>query len=213
MNLRSTSIADLVRLGCVVLLAAGSFLMIGCGGGRCGSAGGGGVITVSVSPSTGNVALGAQTQFKATVTGTSNTAVTWEVNGVTGGSGSTGTISSSGNYTAPATVPSSTVTVTAGSQADTAVSGSATVTFPSIAVSVSPTTVTVAFGAQTQFTATVTGTSNTTVTWQVNGATGGNSTTGTISTSGNYTAPATLPSSSVTVTAVSQADTDRKSVV
>jgi len=208
MNLRSTSIADVVRLGSVVLFSAGLFTMIGCGGGSSSSGDGGGtMITVSVSPSTVNVALGAQTQFKATVTGTSNTAVTWEVNGVTGGSGSTGTISSSGNYTAPATVPSSTVTVTAVSQADTAVSGSATVTFPSIAVSVSPTTVTVAFGAQTQFTATVTGTSNTTVTWQVNGATGGNSTTGTISTSGNYTAPATLPSSSVTVTAVSQADT------
>src|SRR6516165_4304990 len=147
MNLRSTSIADLVCLGCVVLLAAGSFLMIGCGGGSSSSGGGGSMITVSVSPSTVNVALGAQTQFKATVTGTSNTAVTWEVNGVTGGSGSTGTISSSGNYTAPATVPSSTVTVTAVSQADTAVSGSATVAFPLIEVSVLPTTVTVGFVA------------------------------------------------------------------
>jgi len=208
MNLRSTSIADVVRLGSVVLFSAGLFTMIGCGGGSSSSGDGGGtMITVSVSPSTVNVALGAQTQFKATVTGTSNTAVTWEVNGVTGGSGSTGTISSSGNYTAPATVPSSTVTVTAVSQADTAVSGSATVTFPSIAVSVSPTTVTVAFGAQSQFTATVSGTSNMAVTWQVNGVTGGSSATGTISASGDYTAPATVPSSSVTVTAVSQADT------
>jgi hypothetical protein len=102
--------------------------MIGCGGGS--SSGGGNTITVSVSPPTVNVALGAQTQFTATVSGTSNTAVTWQVNGVAGGSSTTGTISSSGDYTAPATLPSSSVTVTAVSQADTTVSGSATVNFP-----------------------------------------------------------------------------------
>ena len=44
-----------------------------------------------------------------------------------------------------------------------------------------------------QFTATVTGTTNTAVTWSVNGVAGGNSTVGTISTSGAYTAPATAP--------------------
>ena len=129
MNLRSTSIADVVRLGSVVLFSAGLFTMIGCGGGSSSSGGGGSMITVSVSPSTVNVALGAQTQFKATVTGTSNMAVTWQVNGVTGGSSATGTISASGDYTAPATVPSSSVTVTAVSQADTSVSGSASVRF------------------------------------------------------------------------------------
>jgi hypothetical protein len=129
MNLRSTSIADVVRLACVVLLSAGLFLMIGCGGSSSGS-GGGTTITVSVSPATVNVGLGAQTQFTATVTGTSNTTVTWQVNGVAGGSSTTGTINSSGDYTAPATVPSSSVTVTAVSQANTAVSGSAAVNFP-----------------------------------------------------------------------------------
>jgi Protein of unknown function (DUF3443) len=129
MNLRSTSIANVVRLACVVLLSAGLFLMIGCGG-SSGSSGGGTTITVSVSPATvTNATPGAQTQFTATVSGTSNTAVTWQVNGVTGGSSSVGTISSSGDYTAPATVPSSSLTVTAVSQADSAVSGSATVTF------------------------------------------------------------------------------------
>jgi hypothetical protein len=130
MILRSISIANVVRLGCVVLLSVGLFVMIGCGGGSSGSGGSGSAITVSVSPTTANVAFGAQSQFTATVTGTSNTAVTWEVNGVAGGSSTDGMINSSGEYTAPATAPSSTVTVTAVSQADTSVSGSATVLFP-----------------------------------------------------------------------------------
>jgi Protein of unknown function (DUF3443) len=130
MNLRGTPIADVARLGCVVLLSAGLLLMIGCGGSSSGSSGGGTTITVSVSPATvTDVTPGAQTQYTATVSGTSNTAVTWQVNGVTGGSSTVGTISSSGDYTAPATVPSSSVTVTAVSQADSAVSGSATVAF------------------------------------------------------------------------------------
>src|SRR5256884_732352 len=68
-------------------------------------------------------------QFTATVTGSSNTAVTWEVNGVTGGNSTTGTVSTSGLYTAPATVPNpANVTVTAVLQADTTKSASATVT-------------------------------------------------------------------------------------
>ena len=129
MNLRSASIADVVRLGCVALLSAGLFVMVGCGGGNS-SGGGGTTITVSVSPATVNLALGAQSQFTAMVSGASNTAVTWQVNGVTGGSSTTGTISSTGDYTAPATLPSSSVTVMAVSQADTTVSGSATVNFP-----------------------------------------------------------------------------------
>ena len=44
-------------------------------------------------------------QFGATVTNTANTAVLWQVNGVTGGSAANGTISTAGLYTAPATVP------------------------------------------------------------------------------------------------------------
>ena len=46
-------------------------------------------------------------QFTATVTGTSDTAVTWSVNGVTSGNAALGTIGSTGLYTAPASVPAS----------------------------------------------------------------------------------------------------------
>lgn len=75
---------------------------------------------------TGNssVRLGASTQFSASVTGTSNTAVTWQVDGVKDGSAATGTISNTGLYTAPLTMPSgSSVVVSAVSQADANASG------------------------------------------------------------------------------------------
>jgi len=75
-----------------------------------------------------------------------------------------------------------------------------------IAVTISPTSTTVAFGHTQQFTATVTGTTNTAATWSVAGGTSN----GTISATGLYTAPATLPSpSQVTVTATSQADSSK----
>ncbi len=87
------------------------------------------VVHVTVSPSTVTVLTGTPQQFTATVTGTSNTAVDWSVNGLYGGNSTVGTISSTGLYTAPTTVPNpSTVTVTATSQADYNASDSANVT-------------------------------------------------------------------------------------
>jgi len=169
-------------------------------------------VAVSVSPGSANVVTGAQQQFTAAVTGTANTLVTWTLSGG-GCSGATcGTISAAGLYTAPASVPNpATVTVTATSQADKTKSGKATVTvIPPVAVSVSPTTASVTTGAQQQFTATVTGTANTAVTWSVSGAGCSGAACGTISASGLYTAPATVPvPSTVTVTATSQADTTK----
>ncbi len=53
------------------------------------------------------------------MSGTSNTAVTWTVNGVAGGTAATGTISASGLYTAPPVLPTPpTVTIEAVSKAD-----------------------------------------------------------------------------------------------
>jgi len=165
---------------------------------------------VAVSPSNVAVVVGATQQFTATVQGPSNTAVTWSVNGVARGNSTVGTITDQGLYTAPTIAPSpATVTVTATSQAFTSVSGSATVTIttPSVTVVVSPSSVAVSVGADQQFTATVHGSSNTNVNWSVNGIANGNSTVGTISDQGLYTAPAEVPSpATVNVTATSQAD-------
>jgi len=86
-------------------------------------------VTVSVSPNTANVRAGLSQPFTATVAGTSNTAVTWQVNGVTGGASATGTISVTGVYTAPSTLPSpNTVTVQAVSAADSSAAGQSAVT-------------------------------------------------------------------------------------
>ena len=155
--------------------------------------------TVIVTPSTASVQINNTQQFQA------NQAVTWSVNGAGNGS-----INSSGLYTAPSSVPSAAVTITATSTTTPTVSGTATVTVTPAApvtVTVSPTSATVRVNKTKAFTATVQNATNKSVTWKVNGVTGGNSTVGTISSLGTYKAPSSLPSpSTVTVTAVSVAD-------
>ncbi len=82
----------------------------------------------------------------------------------------------------------------------------------SVSISISPTTANIRAGSSYTFTATVTGSTNATVSWSVNSTAGGNSTIGTISNSGAYTAPAALPSpNTITVTATSAADTTKSS--
>jgi len=82
---------------------------------------------------------------------------------------------------------------------------------PPVSVAVAPATVTLNTETGTQtFTATVTNTPNVTVTWDVNGVVGGNSTVGTVSAFGVYTAPTAVPNpAAVTVTATSVRDTTR----
>ena len=125
-----------------------------------------------------------------------------------------GTITAAGLYSAPATVPTpANVTVTAVSVADTTKSATASVTITGlspIGVSVAPSSVNLTSNSSQTFAATVTNTTNTAVTWQVNGVVGGNAAVGTISTAGVYTAPAAVPTpANVTVTAVSVADTTK----
>jgi hypothetical protein len=68
-----------------------------------------GPISVAVSPSSATLAPGNAQQFTATVLNTSNTAVTWKVDGVANGNSSVGTITAAGLYTAPASNGSHTV--------------------------------------------------------------------------------------------------------
>jgi hypothetical protein len=85
--------------------------------------------TVTVSPTSANIRAGDSFPFTATVSGNSNTAVTWAVNGTAGGSAAIGTISSSGNYTAPSSIPSpDTLTITASSVASSSATASSAVT-------------------------------------------------------------------------------------
>jgi hypothetical protein len=188
----------------LLLAILSALLLLNCGGGSPPPP----PVTVVVFPASQKVAVGASLLFSATVTNTTNLAVTWQVNGTTGGNpATTGSISPTGVYTAPASVPSpATVTVTAVSQADSSKSGSASV-IVTVAVSVTPPQARLNLSATQQFTATVTGQSNTAVTWEVNGLGGGDTTVGQITSTGLYTAPNTIPSpSTVTVSAASQAD-------
>jgi hypothetical protein len=93
-------------------------------------------VIVSISPTSANVPVGTGQQFTATVQGTSNTAVTWSVNGVVGGNTTVGTITQQGFYIAPGAVPTpATVTVTATSQASPSASASANVTVTTLSYS------------------------------------------------------------------------------
>lgn len=83
-----------------------------------------------------------------------------------------------------------------------------TVTAPAVVgITISPATATVRVKQWRQFTASLTGTANTSVTWKVNGIAGGNTTVGRVSSTGVYTAPRRVPSpATVTVSATSVAD-------
>jgi hypothetical protein len=172
-------------------------------------------VAVMVQPTSALVALGATQQFQATVTGSTDTAVEWEVNGIANGNAISGTASAAGLYTAPAVMPNpASVTVTAISQVIPGDHASAVVTLqPGIGVSVLPATAIVAPGGAQIFTVSISGTGTLArgVAWSVNGVAGGDATLGTIMvnspTSAVYTAPAAIPSpATVTVTAASVAD-------
>jgi hypothetical protein len=131
------------------------------------------------------------------VTGNANTTVAWSVaEGIAGG-----TSTFSGRYTAPGAT--GTYKVVATSQADPAAWAAAIVTVSpaaSVAVTVRPATVSLAAGGAQQFTSTVTGSSNTNVTWSVLE----NSGCGVVSPAGHYTAPGAAATCHVVAT--SQAD-------
>ena len=110
-----------------------SLLLAGCGGGTVGNSGGGGgggnQVSISILPTMASVQVAKTQPFAATVSGSSNTAVSYFVNNVAGGNATVGTISSSGTYTAPATLPNpATVTVIATAVADSTKSATAQVT-------------------------------------------------------------------------------------
>jgi hypothetical protein len=175
-------------------------------------------VLLSLSPANGSVLTAGTQSFNASVTGTSNTAVGWKVTGA-GCSGSTcGSLSTSGLravYSAPPVAPSPAgVTVTAVSAADSTKSAAANVTVVNVvAVTVSPSGLSISTGTTQQFNARVTGSSNTAVSWSVTGAGCSGAACGTIGSGGLYTAPAAIPSpATVAITATSSADPSKSGV-
>src|SRR5579862_5418187 len=123
------------KFASILLLSLAVSLWTGCGGGM--SAGGSGTPGTSgptangmtLTPSNGTLRAGGTLQFSAAVTGNSNQAVTWSVNGVVSGNSTFGTIDAAGLYHAPVSVPTpNSVKVQAVSSADKTLSASSPVT-------------------------------------------------------------------------------------
>ena len=132
----------MIKRACLlsILVVAGAMTMASCGGGGGSST----PITVNITTDVSNIETFQTVQFAASVTGTSNTAVTWQL--ACGAAGAVcGSLTTSGMYVAPNTVPTvneiidggpstdpANVTVTAISQANTAVSQSVAFTIDSL---------------------------------------------------------------------------------
>ena len=153
------------------------------------------VTSVTITPTSAASPTAGTIQFTAAVQGTAaDKSVSWNA--------TSGTITSSGLFRAPST--QGTATITATSNADPSKTASATVsvsvasTYGSVSsVAISPASASSVVGGTLPFTAKVQGTtSNTGVTWKA--------ALGTISSSGNYTSPASAGTD--TVTARSNAD-------
>ncbi len=90
-----------------------------------------GTVAVSITPKRAGLTTGQLQTFAATVTGTSTTTVTWEVDTIPGGNASVGTITAAGVYTPPSSP--GTHTVGARAVADSTVSATASVAITDLA--------------------------------------------------------------------------------
>jgi len=204
----------------VWLYFAVSFALFLCSG--CGLAGanpsappGSPPIGISITATNTSVLLGMTSTLTATVSNTTNTAVEWSVNGVTGGNATIGTISTSGLFTAPGILPSpATEQVQAASLADPAKTAAVLITIVSdVGVGLTPTSASVELGAQQAFQAGIAsaGNPNSGITWALSGSGCSGSSCGSISSNGVFTAPQILPSPpNETVSATSVADPSKK---
>ena len=155
------------------------------------------VIAVSVSPTTASIQAGGTVTFSATVTGTTagqSSAVTWSV------PAGSGTINpSTGIYVAPAAAGTYVITATSVADGTKKATASVAVVAPPVTIAISPAVATLDACKGQVFTATVTNSSNATVTWSVVEAGGGTVTNG-----GAYVAP--TGAGTYHVLAASQAD-------
>ncbi len=207
------------KLSTILTLAA-ALGALGCGSSASST------VAITVSPTVASVITNRTQLFSGLVTGNTNTAITWTLTCETISNvlaTNCGSIDATGLYTAPATIPSVTisgtptiapqVTVTGTAQADTTKFSTATLTIVTgISITLTPNSATVGTGETFLFSATVNNpgcTSSSTcdnVTWSLSTTLTGIGAIG--STTGVYTAPTAVPSpSTVFVTATSVADT------
>ena len=154
---------------------------------------------VAVTPSAPCVLPSGTEQFAAVVTSESNNAVNWLVDNITGGNSTVGTISQSGLYTAPPYAGSH--TIKAVSQASSSVSGLSVISVnDSPTFEIYPFVSSIPTGGHQTFQAQQCLVPVSNVTYTVDNIAGGNSTIGTISNDGVYTAPPTPGKHTVRVT-------------
>lgn len=192
-------------------------------------------VAVALSPTSANLNFNQRQTFAPAVTGTTNAALSWSVNGIPNGTAAVGQVcqqnsnpcqaptvpfSGSVDYVAPATLPApNPVTLTATSAADSTRSATAAITIAgtsvNVAIAISPFYAFVAPSTGStstrQFFASVTGSSNANVTWAVQSAVAGQgcsgASCGSVSSAGQFTAPTAAPSpNAISVTATSVAD-------
>lgn len=192
-------------------------------------------LSIAILPPTATLAPSQLLAFTATVLNASDSSVTWTVNGVPNGNATVGQIcvsatnpcaspsspvSGAVDYLAPAAVPpTNPVVLSAISHADSSKTASAVVSIAvpasSIAITISPQYAFLAPSTGTpvtqQFVASVTGATNTSVSWSLQSAVPGagcaGSACGSITASGKYAAPAAAPSpNAINVTATTVAD-------
>jgi hypothetical protein len=180
----------------MMLIKVASLILVTALGAGCGGANGNGSNSsiqpaVTVSPASVTLYPQQTQHFKATVSNLSNQSVTWTA--------SPGSITSDGLYTAPTSGSSATITAT--SVPNSNYNGTASVTLaaaPSIAIQLESGYPVLPPGATDQFSATVTGASNSAVTWSASA--------GTITQNGLFTAPSVPDGTNIAITAASVAD-------
>jgi hypothetical protein len=183
-----------------------------------------------LSPGVATLAANHRLTFTATESGVTGDSLKWSVNGIPGGSAVYGqvcvvgskpcqSVSSSAasqvDYVAPGTIPTpNPVSVSVSSTSNPALAATAQITIINhVLVTVQPSSVTLAPLAVQGFTATVLGTENQNVTWEIAGngcqATGS---CGLITAEGAYTAPAAAPTpNAIQIVASSQDDPTQSS--
>jgi hypothetical protein len=177
----------------------------GGGGGSCSPTAG----AVTICSPTANSSVNSPVNFNAVAgapSGSTITAMKLYVDGVSKASSTNSTLTASVAIAAG----THSITVNAWNNLGAVIGAKETISVTTVAqpgVSVSPASATVLINQTKQFTATVTGLSDTSVSWSVDGVAGGNSTVGTVDGSGLYSAPGIAGSH--TVTATSNADSTK----
>jgi hypothetical protein len=132
------------NFGCIVAILVGTGLILlttACGGGSSSPPPPPPTISVTVAPNPTTATIGTQVPFSATVTGTTNNAVTWSLLGPPGSALSSGTITATSSTTALYTTPypaPATVNVVATSTEDPTKSGASVVTLAAPATAAGP---------------------------------------------------------------------------